>query len=222
MYHIAHQEKIHHTRRFIGWMLSVMKNRRLIRSFKRMEEKVSQKRKSVVMKYELYTKYKTIAIVFRVVLEDADKDIPVKIISFFNVTFLHIHMCKESVLFALGEEIRRQTVGIENEHTFLKKFLLPTKKMYASTISYIYHASEKADTKDGIDFTVGFIPPGTDNVFPIHFNLKSSDKFIDKHKKRYSKVSTFVFKSHYLENCGKLRKNFLAFLNAAVHETVHY
>lgn len=122
---------------------------------------------------------------------------------------------------SVEKELKSQIMGVKNEKVFLNDFLTPLSKK-SDSIAYAHHSSNRSDVKGGVDFVVGFKPKGQENVFEVKFNLKSSQRYLDKHIEKYPNVSTFVFSPLFLQDQHRLKKEFFRFLSLAYMEVTHW
>ena len=199
------------------------KTARVLKSFEHGKEQISPTRNTITYQYNvLLSNFERETSITFVVQLDSTKRAFAGLRSFADGAI--VAEATSTQVFVLGQiieqEIKDQNFGIESEEIFLTEFLLPMKRRWSDEILYVHYAGKNKDFKCGVDFIVGFKPAGLDNVFEVKFNLKSSERYIEKHKARYPGISTFVFKRRYLEDWKRLRCTFFIFLKRAVQEKV--
>lgn len=113
------------------------------------------------------------------------------------------------------QELQNYVEGILNEHSFLYDFLIPLQKRYPTKIIRAHYAGARSDLRCGVDFVVQYHPPDSLHAMEVRFNLKSSSVYIEKHKKRYPSVSTFIYRRNYLYDQKRLTRTFFGFLKDA-------
>lgn len=113
--------------------------------------------------------------------------------------------------------------GFIGEELFLNNFLYPLQKQFPKEIIRVHYAGNNNDRTRGIDFVVEYKSPDLTQSFDINFNLKSSHRYIEKHKEKYPTVSTFIFKPIYLQNKNRLTCKFFSFLKEVIaNEVAHF
>lgn len=119
----------------------------------------------------------------------------------------------------LADAIKSFIVGKTAEKVFYESFLKELPQH--SEVINVYRSGERDDMKKGIDFVV-FVRSGG-NKFQINFNLKSSANFVEEHKVKYPKVSTFIFNPKHLRDRRSLSDRFFKFLHTSAKKgVVHF
>ncbi len=122
----------------------------------------------------------------------------------------------------LKEIVSTWAYGQKNEMVFYKKFLLSLLQKYPTIFINVLQATEQEDMVQGFDFIIWFPARNDSEIVEVKFNLKSSDKFLEKHKRVYPTVSTFIFREDNLKDINNLTIRFINFLLAAQHATAHF
>lgn len=140
-----------------------------------------------------------------------------------NIAIQSSLVSKKVLCDLLHQQITALLQGVMSEELFLNNFLYPLQKKFSHEIIRVHYAGSNNDRTRGIDFVVEYKPPDLTQSFDINFNLKSSSNYIEKHKARYPKVSTFIFKEKYLYNRSRLTNKFFAFLKEVIaNEVAHF
>lgn len=219
-----HKDVVQKLQKLSRRVLWALKERQLISWYELTDERTSFKKETLYLSYNmtLSTRSKKIyGIDFELGFDSQITPSPFQVTTYAEKMVVQTsHPWDEA---ALMEECRRklepQLRGILREELFLG-FLLNLKKTQWRRITHVHHASNYHDKKKGIDFIVYY--RCHKNTHEIPFNLKSSSRYLDKHKARYPGISTFTFREAYLENREKLARIFFSFLNDALLGPAHY
>lgn len=209
-------------------MMSLKKGHKIISHFDEVRFSVDNNLNLVIVIYKAYlpTGF-DFRVTFKISLSDSpsgnavveiksfcNRDITVKAGSFSK---------KDDIVDLIQKRISTMSFGLESEAIFYQRFLLPFKKRLPNQIIFVHYAGKNNDLKKGVDFEVGFRPVGQHNTFSVDFNLKSSDRYLEDHKRKHPKVSTFIFKRNFLFNWNTLKVNFFHFLNEVIKlEVAHH
>jgi len=128
----------------------------------------------------------------------------------------------ESVEKIIRLHLRQIERGLFNEWLFYEKVLKKLIKLHPEEFHSIKKGTLMEDKFYGIDYKVYVKKKDPEKIVMIKFNLKSSHRFISRHKKVYPLVSTFVFTKTHMRAPVKLQLRFLEFLAKAQYAVTHH
>lgn len=206
-------------------LLFLKKEAGVIERFDELCEKAIPSQNTVLFWSELtfVGKRKTFLLRFKIKLQQPQSVEYVGMVKSFpdgNVTVETCLVDKRALAMLVQQQIQTHIHGIMAEELFLKQFLLPLRRRFPDQIIRVHYAGDSKDRTRGIDFIIECKPPDLTESFEVQFNLKSSHRYIEKHKEKYPKVSTFVFKPSYLYNMDRLTETFFQFLAEVISNNV--
>ena len=214
-FHLKYEKEIRQSDNMSNVSMLILKNEeKIIKRFTKQKSLVSERKKESEHVFEVIS-FRIISITIKISLLNRDnKFLELKSFPDGNIKVSASIFCdSKDIALLIKNEIEKHRLGFEHEQLFETVFLEKLKFDYPTLIVFANRASKHSDRKRGIDFLVGYKPPGQDNVFTVSFNLKSSHAYIKKHKERYPSVSTYIFYKEMLDDYKKMKNFFFRFLD---------
>lgn len=223
----VHENKIQHVKGRIGKILSLLRKDKTILQFDLSTDHYNNRFQLYTLAYKCslpYLSTHSVYFYFKINFQNKSATIIEKKQS---ATYCNVEMSSffdENVLRRIiTSRISQWVKGAKNEDLFYEKILKPlltrsTKKR----ILQVYRVGERKDKLKGIDFSVHFLKTPDYSTEKVSFNLKSSDKFLEKHQQRYPNISTFIFAPWHLREVEKTTRRFLRFMSTAQNEVCHH
>lgn len=163
----------------------------------------------------------TVDLFFTIEIESKEKRIHVISNARKATFYLPFAFKSQELTTKINDKLYRWRMGQKNEYLF-QEFLKDLCERHPKKIMSVHKASKEADMYYGIDFIVSFVDERFGKVWKVAFNLKSSQKYLQRHKERYPTVSTFSFKKIDFKDSDALKERFFSFMEASRNAVVHF